>query len=39
MSWDQRAAVLLISVPLIAGWIATELTHALGWGVRRDHHR
>jgi hypothetical protein len=27
MSWDQRAAVLLISVPLIAGWILTELTH------------
>jgi hypothetical protein len=29
MSWDQRAAVLLVSVPLIAGWILTELTHSL----------
>jgi hypothetical protein len=27
MSWDQRAAVLLVSVPLIVGWILTELTH------------
>jgi hypothetical protein len=35
MSWDQRAAVLLISVPLIIGWLATELTHALGWGVKK----
>jgi hypothetical protein len=29
MSWDQRAAVLLVSVPLICGWILTELTHSL----------
>jgi hypothetical protein len=35
MSWDQRAAVLLISVPLIAGWIATSVTEAWGWGVKR----
>jgi hypothetical protein len=32
MSWDQRAAVLLVSVPLIVGWILTELTHS--WGKR-----
>jgi hypothetical protein len=32
MSWDQRAAVLLVSVPLIAGWILTELTR--NWGPR-----
>jgi hypothetical protein len=35
MSWDQRAAVLLISAPLIAGWILTELTHTWGWGVKK----
>ena len=30
MSWDQRAAVLLISAPLIIGWILTELTRGIG---------
>jgi hypothetical protein len=35
MSWDQRVAVLLVSVPIIAGWILTELTHSWGWGVKK----
>jgi hypothetical protein len=35
MSWDQRAAVLLVSVPLIIGWLFTELTHSWGWGVKK----
>ena len=39
MSWDQRATLILISAPVIAGWFLCALTEALGWGVRRDHHR
>lgn len=35
MSWDQRATLVLVSAPVIVGWILTELTHALGIGVKK----
>jgi hypothetical protein len=35
MSPDQRALLILVSAPIILGWLFTELTHALGIGVKR----
>jgi hypothetical protein len=33
MSPDQRALLILVSAPIIIGWILTELTR--GWGGKR----
>jgi hypothetical protein len=35
MSWNDRAALIVMGASVIVPWIATELTHALGWGVKR----
>jgi hypothetical protein len=35
MSPDQRALLILVSAPIIIGWILTELTHSWGWGVKK----
>jgi hypothetical protein len=35
MSWNDRAALITFSAAVIVPWILTELTHALGIGVKR----
>jgi hypothetical protein len=39
MSWNDRAALIVMGASVIIPWFLTSLTEGLGWGVRRDHHR